>query len=64
MIKLVEGARPGSEMRLTLLRRLREKGMSAVEARKIVEPMIGRTESEKETIAERLLMEMEEQGNP
>ena len=64
MIQLVEGARPGSEMRLTLLKRLRELGMSAVEAKKIVEPMIGKTEPEKEAIAERLLIELEEQGNP
>ena len=57
----VKGARPGSEKRLTLLKLLREMGMSAKEARVIVDPMVGKTEPEKEAIAEQLLMELTQQ---
>ena len=50
-----KGIRPGTEMRCELLRILLEQNMSLSMMSKITEPMRGKTEAEKETIAEQLI---------
>ena len=57
-----EGIRPGTEKRCELLKICLEKGMSNSMISKIVEPMRGKTEEEKEQIAEKALKELQSEN--
>ena len=51
-----EGFDPKNEKRSILLRLLLEKGFSAKQALKIIEPMRGKTDEEKERMAAHLIL--------
>ena len=53
-----QGTRPGTEMRCELLKICMEMGMSASSISKITKPMRGKTDEEKEHIAQKLITEL------
>ena len=54
-----KGFNPKNEKRSTLLKLCLEKGISLDTQLKIIEPMRGKTDAEKEKIAEQLILEVQ-----
>lgn len=59
-----KGIQPGTEKRCEMLRILLEQNMSPSMMSKITEPMRGKTEAEKEQIAEKIILELKNSSEP
>lgn len=60
---MLEGIRPGTEKRCEMLRLYLEKGISQSTFRELILPMEGKSEEEKEKIAEEIIQKLTNSTN-